>query len=126
MGYLASRLNVIKHTTKLTFSENDAFYTSDGMRFEFPKADTKVGNVTLGRTACGSGKTSTQMPCLVVVDVNGDRKPNPANTAQTTKYAIPDASNTNTRIMDVFPIMITDTAAVPFGVVAQRTMFQAE
>ena len=39
MGYLAQRLNIIKSTTLNNgASQNLAFYTADGMRFEFPAA----------------------------------------------------------------------------------------
>ncbi len=127
MGYLAQRLNVIKSTDNLIFSANDAFYTSDGMRFEFPSTAAKItGAPAFKRSGCGSGKTEQEAPCLIVVDVNGDRKPNPIDRTKNQGYSIPDASNTNTRIFDVFPVMITDTAAVPYGVVAQRTMFQGD
>ncbi len=69
---------------------------------------------------------TTKPPCLIMVDVNGDRKPNPANVdckvvacAQPYKYSDPLGS----RLTDVFSIMITDKKAVPYGVAAQRAMY---
>ena len=46
MTYLAQRLNIIKETTNVEqwFSQNAAFYTSDGMRFEFPSSRTNAGS----------------------------------------------------------------------------------
>lgn len=124
MGYLAQRLNIIKATTQLdnASSSNAAFYTADGMRFEFSD-QTLNGSQT---SSCGDGvhtKNSAgqvQNPCLILVDVNGDKRPNPP--ASGGNYVVPDA--TGTRINDIFNIMITDSAAIPYGVVAQRTMFQ--
>lgn len=137
MAQLAQRLNVIKETSALEFGKgkNAAFYTADGMRFEFPAATTidgtsfgvyGCGNGVDELTICGSDGACTQkiaQPCLVVVDVNGDRRPSPAGpTSQ--DYTIPKADST--RISDVFSIMVTNSTAIPFGTVAQRTMFQAD
>ena len=122
MGYLAQRLNIIKSTTLSNgASQNLAFYTADGMRFEFP-ASVKG---SMQKKNCGDGnrvKDSTGkvlQPCLVLVDVNGDRRPNPPASGN---YTVPLPEST--RINDIFNIMITDSAAIPYGVVAQRTMFQ--
>ena len=121
MSYLAKRLNVIKETESLTFGGNNAaFYTADGMRFEFPTA----GGGSMFKTgATPDGKTcTTKKPCVVLVDVNSDKKTNPQTNGQQATYAVP--SPEGPRIMDVFPIMINESAAIPLGVVSQRTMFQ--
>ena len=73
-------------------------------------------------------------PCLILVDVNGDRKPNSyaanvtatgdvnAGTYVVTKnYVYPSPSDK--KIQDVFNILITEDKAIPFGVVAQRAMY---
>ena len=69
--------------------------------------------------------TERTKPCLIVVDVNGERKPNPqkklAGAYQPYKVPKPAA---NARILDVFTIMVTDKNAVPYGVVGQKAMFQ--
>ena len=90
-------------------------------------------------TACGSmgllqnpNKTTTP-PCLIIVDVNGDKKPNPTQLTKYNKdknayghpgYTVPKPEDGV--YMDVFPIMITDRAAVPYGAVAQRTLYDRE
>lgn len=117
MNYFAKRLNVIKETSTLSFGGgNAAFYTADGMRFEFPKNDRSAAGVPVASKACSNTK-----PCIVVVDVNGDKKPNPEK-PNSSGYLIPPSNGS--RIMDVFPILINETSAIPLGTVAQRTMFQ--
>ncbi|MDO5436823.1 MAG: type II secretion system protein [bacterium] len=150
-GYLQQHMSVMKSTTKLDFAENNyAFYTTDGMRFEFPTAkttkvfklhengDTIYFNETTmsegGRTyigECGSAGLATNVndtkkgPCMVMVDVNGDRKPNPANASvNNNTYSYPGP--TEKLLKDVFTIMITDEKAVPLGVAAQKAMYQAQ
>ena len=165
---------------------NNAFYTADGMRFEFATPNDYMNvykNIVLyesglnlarstyqnnrgydcpwegacyndvgatnGVGFCGSyglannpsGKKN--VPCLVTVDVNGDKKPNPPmafDTSVKTKecswmiggvcsypanqsfeYTYP--SPTDKKLSDIFTIMITDEKAIPFGVVAQRAMY---
>jgi len=60
-------------------------------------------------------------PCLVIVDVNGERKPNPNKNRNS--YKVP-ATSGKSKILDVFPIIVTDVNAYPFGIVGQRAMFQ--
>ena len=71
-------------------------------------------------------KRGAASPCLIMVDVNGDRKPNPANVyckestcAEIYKTADPNGK----RLTDIFSIIITDTKAIPYGVAAQRAMY---
>ena len=147
---------------------NSAFYTTDGMRFEF----WAMGNggtstwdrrfvlyennnlwACIGSTAsplypdgswgkrelcsggCGSyglnsnSDKTTSRPCIITVDVNGDRKPNPNNVnchsqACAKRYIYSDPQGL--RLTDVFSIMITDKQAIPYGVAAQRAMYQAQ
>ncbi len=82
---------------------------------------------------CGSlgfkpNSDTTKAPCLILVDVNGDKKPTPKNSAATATsagevYVYPDTKDR--LIRDIFPIIITDDKAVPYGVVAQKAMYQA-
>jgi hypothetical protein len=104
------------------------------MRYEFPrKAELVSGymgatfNTENGNCATPGGKIQNDagedksLPCLIIVDVNGQRRPNPRK--EPGSYKIPSPTG-RSKILDVFPIVITDKAAYPFGVVAQRAMFQ--
>ena len=177
-GYLMKHMAVIESTTDLSkkFSVrvnnsqgngqiiNAAFYTTDGMRFEFNStgydfskplyenssvkvcASSVTGNLVWGGNGkkpcggCGSyGLNSnidrtTKPPCLIMVDVNGDRKPNPANINCSGKegayseclkpYKFSDPLGL--KLTDLFTIMVTDKEAIPYGVAAQRAMYQAQ
>ena len=60
-----------------------------------------------------------------MVDVNGDRKPNPADSASSSNnYSWPGPGEK--LLKDIFTIMITDEKAVPLGVSAQKAMYQAQ
>ena len=98
---------------------------------------------------------TTKPPCLIIVDVNGDKKPTPkypncgykkGNSADDPEgtYYIDKTSGppykrvfygcakdnlyvftkpNDKKINDLFTIMITDSEAIPYGTVAQRTMY---
>ena len=141
---------------------NFGFYTTDGMRFEGEDTCSSVGPVGCRRGpklqesniytcvvssgipgdgtcgGCGSyGLTNnpngtTKPPCIIMVDVNGDRKPTPGN-VNCANYQLCGQENIVTfpnpdskKLIDMFAIMITEDRAVPFGVVAQRAMYQAQ
>ena len=106
--------------------DGNSFYDNDG------------NPITTVAGICGSyglGKNPNDLsakPCIVVVDVNGDRKPNPkggvesldtsgayANVAS--GYSFP--SPADKKLSDIFTIMITEEKAIPFGVVAQKAMY---
>ena len=147
---------------------NFAFYTTDGMRFEFEDDGAGYTHLKLHESdesaciastyteltgihscgGCGSyGMThnpnhTTKRPCAVLVDVNGDRKPNPANInliSPTPSYENMDEYNKQVNaaaykiaypgsklIGDIFTILITDEKAIPYGVVAQKAMYEAQ
>ena len=113
-----------------SYDTNKMFYTADGMRFEFPRQTVDFGEYHTGTLGnCGSqwhdmeDKNETMHPpCLAVVDVNGDRKPNKANKAGRNTYA----KQGEKLLKDVFTILITEERAVPFGWAAQRAMYQAQ
>ena len=132
---------------------NVAFYTTDGMRFEMDdvcgsgtpncigklllhESGVATCKATLSGVCGGCGSyglnnnpdNTTKPPCLIMVDVNGDKKPNPNNInckedscVKTLKYPEPNSI----LVMDIFTIMITDKNAIPFGTVAQKAMYQA-
>ena len=167
-NYLMKHMSIVESTTKLNSKyvilesngvrDNAAFYTVDGMRFEFYLGDgmrskfklyenTNI-STCLGATAlsplyptkqtcggCGSYGLNnnfdgtTKPPCIIAVDVNGDRKPNPQNAnckslncAKQAKYSDP----LGLKLTDMFLIMITDKQAIPYGVAAQRAMYHAQ
>ena len=135
---------------------NAVFYTTDGMRFEIRSGRTNLNhklyesgvtlctknatNETISEYSCGgcgsyglnnNNDATTKAPCLILVDVNGDRKPNPVNAnckdsqcspKNTYKYSDP----LGLKLTDLFSIMITDKQAIPYGIAAQRAMYQAQ
>lgn len=145
-GYLQQHMSVMKSTTQLEFTNgaNYAFYTTDGMRYEFPTStgasfkmheDGKTVNFNqriedgyigeCGSLGLNNPNDTKYGPCLIMVDVNGDRKPNPANAnSDNNLYTWPGPAEK--LLKDVFTIMITDEKAVPLGVSAQKAMYQAQ
>jgi len=131
-----NRMNVISTSSAWDWGNttNWAFFTADGMRYEFPSTPSLVNAssitfatnnmkcATPGKETMDDNGNLYSAPCLIIVDVNGQRKPNPRKTKGS--YRIPGAGNSKSKILDVFPVIITDKAAIPFGVVAQRAMFQ--
>ena len=127
-----NRMNVISVSKAFDWggTSNYAFYTGDGMRFEFPTTPAVNGGTFAtnnAKCATPGGKIQDELgteyndPCLIIVDVNGDRKPNPRKTKGS--YKVP-AATARSKVLDVFPIIVTDKNAYPYGVVAQRAMFQ--
>ena len=183
-NYLMRHMNVIKSVYLLPWRSyyeswsggrydsdgNAAFYTADGMRFEFDdiKAQGQVSKELLklhesdqnacfaswsvvdednpqyySCNGCGSyglknnPNNTTKPPCAILVDVNGDRKPTPqkaatdrnacmadADCAKAQKYWVPTPDSN--RVSDIFVILITEDRAIPYGVVAQKAMYQAQ
>lgn len=171
-GYLMKHMAVIETTSDLSKRyilggeytngfvstyRNAAFYTTDGMRFEFRTGGSYKTFLMYesGKPVCASGMSgefnnvpgdcsgcgayglnnntdgTTKPPCLITVDVNGDRKPNPKNAScksvlckeeNVYKYADP----LGLKLTDMFTIMITDKQAIPYGIAAQRAMYQAQ
>ncbi len=138
---------------------NAAFYTTDGMRFEFKNGgdntltvdgsplheNANIYTCTLTHPNCfeicgGCGSyglnhnpnNTTKAPCLILVDVNGDKKPTPGNInchdddcARTSNlYKIPLPSEK--KVNDIFSIMITEDRAIPYGVTAQKAMYNSQ
>ncbi len=174
-NYLQKHMSIIKSTSRVPWwcaycrdgssdcrsficADNSAFYTTDGMRFEFHGGSTKYSsylrtyeqNSQICQTTtaayansspcggCGSyglnsnTDNTTKPPCLIMVDVNGDRKPTPGNVNATTietgaqvnmyKTANPDSK----QLKDIFSILITDKGAIPYGMTAQKAMYESQ
>ncbi len=148
-------------------NSNGAFYTTDGMRFEFnyhqtnsmtitnklhesnqyacdstnsllPAGVNKYGIATGTCGGCGSyglnlnSNNTTKPPCLILVDVNGDKKPTPGNIncqdencgKASNLYKVPYPSEKKVR--DIFSILITEDRAFPYGVTAQKAMYNSQ
>lgn len=132
-NFFRRRMNVISTSNAYNGGNgvNWAFFTADGMRYEFPSApNNAMGAQWSGDNAhCARPAANIQddaggyanNPCLIIVDVNGERKPNPRKARDS--YKVP-STNGRSKILDVFPIIVTDVNAYPFGIVAQRAMFQ--
>ncbi|MBQ4645975.1 MAG: type II secretion system protein [Candidatus Gastranaerophilales bacterium] len=128
-----NRMNVISTSPNYSWGNttNYAFFTADGMRYEFPTSpkQTMGGqfSTTNGKCAVPDGNIQDDLgvtynrPCLIIVDVNGQRRPNPRKTPGS--YKVPGTGG-RSKILDVFPIIVTDKNAYPYGVVGQRAMFQ--
>ena len=72
---------------------------------------------------------TTKPPCLVIADVNGDRKPTPVNincrNSSSCTKAVKYADPLGLKLSDMFTIMVTDKNAIPYGYAAQKAMYQA-
>ena len=129
-----NKLSVISTSTDYKWGNksNYAFFTADGMRFEFPTSETTIKGTAFVTHQCAPGTETIldesgaehNSPCLVVVDVNGERKPNPRSSSGS--YRVPSITGSKARFLDVFPVIVTDKNAYPFGVIAQRALFQAD
>ncbi len=171
-NHLKKHMAIIKTTTMLPYytstssagydsygGDNYAFYTTDGMRFEFDwiSGASSAGSLKLhesGNYACMStnprGKNypaycngcgsyglnsnrnnTTKVPCAILVDVNGDKKPTPYNVSCKDKscgtknvYVVPLPSDK--KVKDIFTILITEDRAIPYGVTAQKAMYNSQ
>ena len=131
-SFFKRRMNVISTSNDYDggSGNNWAFFTADGMRYEFPyQPSVKGGSWSEHNSNCARPGANVQddtgteksLPCLIIVDVNGERKPNPRKMRDS--YKVPGVSG-RSKILDVFPIIVTDINAYPYGVVGQRAMFQ--
>ena len=172
-NYLQRHMSIMKSSNRLPYStvtksagytssgtDNDVFYATDGMHFEFDWAAsaTTSGSLKLHESdnyACFSTATkgsaysafcdgcgsyglaknpneTTKVPCAILVDVNGDRKPTPGNincqnnTCASTdnRYWVPLPGER--KLGDIFTILITEDRAIPYGVTAQKAMYGAQ
>ena len=132
------RTLAVEKTRALRLHESD--YTACNITGELYDADPDDGDKRTLCGGCGSlglannPNGTKKPPCAILVDVNGDRKPTPqyipTNMAadysdnKYQKYWIPDVRTK--RIYDIFSILITEDRAIPYGVVAQKAMYQAQ
>ena len=135
-NFFRKRMNILSTSKDFDMggTANYTFFTVDGMRYEFPQDPTAIagGNFATNNGHCGTNNkdlpqedtegTERIEPCVIIVDVNGQRKPNPQKD-KTKGYKVP-AATSKSKILDVYPIIITDKAAYPYGVVGQRAAFK--
>ena len=155
--YLKRHLSILEEKGGTPYGDsgsikNRAFYTTDGMRFEFDNSGGGLYKLYLhesgirlnGCVKCEDGKGCTgcnwgigmcgsyglsnnlnnteNAPCAILVDVNGDKKPS-HHDGNIVEGAYHWSQPQDKKITDIFTIMITDEKAIPFGVVAQRAMY---
>lgn len=122
--------------------KNKAFYTKDGMRYEvyeggFPYERYESGYTFgwyAGNGHCGDYGLKTEGntyqdnddPCVVMVDVNGDRKPHPKANVNDDMWSDRYPSPYGTTYTDIFTILITKDGAVPYGTLAQKIMYESQ
>lgn len=117
--------------------ENAHFYTADGMIFEFPNNVSKelslhetdevkvcVNSANSNCKGCGSkginpDDRTERPPCLIVVDVNGDKEPNAPYIAART-YATPSG----VLVSDIFSFMVTEKNVIPYGYATQKALYK--
>lgn len=128
--YLQKNLNVLSPSEKSSRdSKNTEFYTKDDIRYEFPRGNdgsSEFSNVRIGVTPyvwtvkdsnCGtyglgiggSATVQSAQPCVMLVDVNGDKGPNELS---------------DTSLKDMFLLIVTDKSVLPYGEAAQRIYYQ--
>lgn len=170
--YLQQSMSVVKSTDSLTYRKNSkAFYTKDGMRFEFLmgngnnngsgmsiedielKTQSETMDDNSGETYeyinissdgfntrsfnCGSKgvlgalnqeddnvqAASNVDPCVILVDVNGDKKPNPSSySSDSNDYTIYTGGEAG-ELSDLMLVIITDGSAIPYGELAQKAVY---
>ena len=130
MRFEFKNINGDKMVSKL--HESDTYlYTNTRPTFNGTIDETKCngcGSYGLNHNPNGT----TKPPCLIMVDVNGDKKPTPGNVnynsvecgLKSNVYKVPLPAEKKVR--DIFSIMITDDRAVPYGITAQKAMYQAQ
>ena len=78
---------------------------------------------------CGSYGLATNpnntkcSPCIVLVDVNGDKKPSKYGTNAADDDSYVWTKPDDGYLTDIFNLMITESRVIPYGTVAQRAMY---
>lgn len=138
--YLKNKLEIIKTTTKSSLNKDiKGFYTADNMRFDFPEDNGDIDNKeiavtngdktekinvkthTCGTKGMGIGggtKALGEHPCIIMVDVNGDKGPNRITTSE-----YKENNSETPEFGDIFFMLITDKGAFPYGLLAQSAFY---
>ena len=113
---------------KLTFydppeSEKDAKFNDSGNG-----CDTSSINGSVWK--CGSYGLATNpnntkcSPCIVLVDVNGDKKPSKLGTNSADEKNYVWTQPDDGYLTDIFNLMVTESRVIPYGTVAQKAMYE--
>ncbi len=144
----------VSHSGKTYLGCNSGFYTTDGMRFEHVSSTSDASSGPILHESgirtcvndrahnicggCGSYglnsnlNNTTKVPCAIMVDVNGDKKPYPGNVNCNNsdcakKYnLLVGPLPAEKKVKDIFTVLITEDRAIPYGVTAQKAMYQAQ
>jgi len=132
-NYLQKNIKTLNVSeTSYRNSKNSQFFTNDDIRYEFPKGDEGSPefsgikfdneNWTVKNSNCGtkglgiksSNSAKKKSPCVVLVDVNGDTPPN----------ILTPSNSVDGELSDMFLIIVTDIAAIPYGIAAQKAYYE--
>ena len=113
-----------ENDTDMVFNSGDGSHSWQVTIDEVQSGQSKTGRC--GTNGLVADSDTNFHPCLILVDVNGDRKPTPSNANSTSgeNYIYPAV--TDKLLKDIFPVIITDQKAIPYGVIAQKAMYQAK
>ena len=136
-NYLRNSMVILKSTTSIKSGgvDNYAFYTVDGIKYEIPYDknvrlklyDNELIYALGNNGKCGSLGLENNIdltlnpPCVIMIDVNGDAKPNPDIKKEKYDYTKP-----NGPVRDVFSVIITDKSAIPYGTAAQKIFYHSD
>ncbi len=105
--------------TPCTETVTQKYFENDGTEAPASSSNTCGGCGSLGLTK--NPNNTKKAPCIITVDVNGNGEPNAPSIERKVYPKINEKRTT-----DVFSVMITETGAIPFGIVAQRAMYSTK
>ena len=118
--------NLKLHETGINLTDsNHKYITTSAEGNQYLQQNSYCGSYGLAENPNGT----QYLPCILLVDVNGDRKPNPSMnfvTGGNQNFEYDYAKVGDKRLKDIFLILITDEKAIPFGVVAQKAMYNSK
>ena len=91
-------------------------------------SQTTQKNESTDNTVVNNTNNTTTPPCVVLVDVNGDKKPYPANinASSPRQNLLTTIKPDSNKVKDTFTILITEDRAIPYGVLAQKAMYDSQ
>ncbi len=102
-------------------SEKDAkFSTREGCEDSTSYHVIKCGSYGLATNPNNTKCT----PCMVLVDVNGDKKPSKYGTNAADEKSYVWTQPDDGYLTDIFNLMVTESRVIPYGTVAQKAMYE--